>query len=94
METSEIFKEFGNKYTLDILESIKFCRKRRVNLTKEMDTSAELMHKRINFLLENNYINKEKDDERKVYYSLKTKGRKLLEIAKQLKRLHEGDQEC
>jgi DNA-binding HxlR family transcriptional regulator len=90
VETSEIFKEFGNKYTLDILQSIKFCRKRRVNLTKEMDTSTELMHRRINFLLENKYINKEKDDERKVYYSLREKGINLLELAKELKSLHEG----
>lgn len=91
MKTSEIFKEFGNKYTLDILESIKFCRKRRVALTKELDTNNVLIQTRINFLLKNGYVNKEKDDERKVYYSLTDKGRKLLELAKELKILHEGD---
>lgn len=91
MKTSEIFKEFGNKYTLDILESIKFCRKRRVALTKELDTNNVLIQTRINFLLKNGYVNKEKDDERKVYYSLTDKGKKLLELVKELKSLHEGD---
>jgi len=91
VKTSEIFKELGNKYTLDILESIKFCRKRRVALTKELDTNNVLIQIRINFLLKNGYVNKEKDDERKVYYSLTDKGRKLLELVKELKKLHEGD---
>ena len=91
MKTSELLKEFGNKYTLDILESIKFCRKRRVALTKELDTNNVLIQTRINFLLKNGYVNKEKDDERKVYYSLTDKGRKLLELTKELKKLHGGD---
>jgi len=89
MKTSELLKEFGNKYTLDILESIKFCRKRRVALTKELDTNNVLIQTRINFLLKNGYVNKEKDDERKVYYSLTDKGRKLLELTKQIKKLHD-----